>query len=233
MNIYLIPNLLAEDTSNYVPEIVKDTIKKLRYFLVEDERNARRYISSLKLGVQISEMFFFKLDKEISTEMVRNYFKQIPQNEDLGILSDAGCPGVADPGALAVEIAHQLGHKVIPLSGPSSILLALMASGLNGQRFAFQGYLPIDKNDRVKTIKQLELESSKKRQTQIFIETPYRNQALLSDLLTNCAPQTLLCIATLITSPLEFVVTKPVVEWRKLVPDIQKKETVFLILAKE
>jgi 16S rRNA (cytidine1402-2'-O)-methyltransferase len=232
MNIYLIPNLLAEETSSYIPEIVKDTIKKLRYFLVEDERNARRYISSLKLGVQISDMVFFKLDKDTTPEMVRHSLKQVPQDEDLGILSDAGCPGIADPGALAVEIAHQLGYKVKPLSGPSSIFLALMASGLNGQRFAFQGYLPIDKTDRAKTIKQLELESSKKQQTQIFIETPYRNQALLGDLVANCAPQTLLCVATLLTASNEFVVTKSIAEWKKSLPDIQKKETVFLILAK-
>ncbi|GAB4339195.1 MAG: SAM-dependent methyltransferase [Flammeovirgaceae bacterium] len=231
MNIYLIPNFLAENTPSYIPEIVKDTIKKLKYFFVEDERNARRYISSLKLGLTISDMFFFRLDKDTTPEMVRNTFQQIPQNAEIGILSDAGCPGIADPCAVAVGVAHQSGYKVIPLPGPSSILLALMASGLNGQKFAFQGYLPIEKNERIKAIRQLEIESSKKQQTQIFIETPYRNQSLLHDLVSNCMPQTLLCIATLITSPSEFLVTKPVNEWKKALPDIQKKETVFLMLA--
>ena len=227
--LYLIPTILAPDTTEFVlsPQI-KDTIKATDYYFVENIRTARRFISELKVGKVIDELYFFEVDKDTNIEQIRKYFKQIPQNQHIGVISEAGCPGVADPGAIAVKVAHQLGIKVIPLVGPSSILLALMASGFSGQSFVFHGYLPIDKIERAKKIKVLEIES-RKQQTQIFMETPFRNDSFLEDLLNTCQSDTLLCIACNITAPDELIQTKTVNQWKTKKPDLHKKPTIFLI----
>lgn len=206
--LYLIPTILASETLESVlsPQI-KEVIKTTDYYFVENIRTARRFISELKVGKIIDELHFFEVDKDTNIEQIRKYFKQIPQNQAIGVISEAGCPGVADPGAVAVKVAHQLGIKVIPLVGPSSILLALMGSGFSGQSFVFHGYLPIDKIERAKKIKILETDS-RKQQTQIFMETPFRNDSFLEDLLNTCQPDTLLCIACNITAPDELIQTK-------------------------
>lgn len=229
VSLFLIPTPLAEPTHDKVlsPQI-RAVIGQTDYYFVENLRTARRFISSLKTGRVIDELHFFLLDKDTLEAEVRNYFKQIPENQDVGIVSEAGCPGVADPGAVAVKIAHQLGIQVIPLVGPSSILLALMASGFSGQSFAFHGYLPIDKNAKVQRIKQLEREAAK-GQTQIFMETPYRNNQLLEDILANSQPNTLLCIACNLTAEDELVRTRTVTDWKKQKPDLHKKPTIFLM----
>ncbi len=227
--LYLIPTILAPDTAESVlsPQI-KSIIKTTDYYFVENVRTARRFISELKLGKVIDELHFFEVDKDTNIEQIRKYFKQIPQNQNIGLISEAGCPGVADPGAVAVKVAHQLGIKVIPLVGPSSILLALMSSGFSGQSFVFHGYLPIDKIERAKKIKILENES-RKQQTQIFMETPFRNDSFLEDLLNTCQPDTLLCIACNITAPDELIQTKTVNQWKSKTPDLHKKPTIFLM----
>ncbi|MES2519688.1 MAG: SAM-dependent methyltransferase [Bacteroidota bacterium] len=227
--LYLIPTVLAPETAETVlsPQI-KEVIQNTDYYFVENVRTARRFISELKLGKVINELHFFEVDKDTTIEQVRKYFKQIPPKQPIGVISEAGCPGVADPGAVAVKVAHQLGMKVIPLVGPSSILLALMASGFSGQSFVFHGYLPIDKIERAKKIKALENEA-KKQQTQIFMETPFRNDSFLEDLLNSCQPDTLLCIACNITAPDEVIQTKTVNQWKSQKPSLHKKPTIFLI----
>ncbi|MBP6411186.1 MAG: SAM-dependent methyltransferase [Pseudarcicella sp.] len=227
--LYLIPTFLAPNTLDKVlaPQI-KNVVSETQYFLVENIRTARRFISELKTGKTIDELSFFLLDKDTSLQTVKSYFKTIPTGKNIGVISEAGCPGVADPGALAVEVAHRLGMKVIPLVGPSSILLGLMASGFSGQSFVFHGYLPIDKAERTKKIKTLETDS-RKGQTQIFMETPFRNNQLLADIFANCQGATKLCIATDITDTNEFVQTKTIGEWVKATPDLHKRPTMFFM----
>jgi 16S rRNA (cytidine1402-2'-O)-methyltransferase len=227
--LYLIPTILAPETSeNVLPTQIKNAITQTDYYFVENIRTARRFISDLKTGKIIDNLHFFELTKDTSISDVRKYFDAVPRGQNIGIMSEAGCPGVADPGALAVKVAHQLGVKVMPLVGPSSILLALMASGFSGQSFVFHGYLPIDKIERSKKIKALENES-KKEQTQIFMETPFRNNSFLEDLLNTCQPTTLLCIACNVTGSDEMIQTKSVADWKNKKPDLHKKPTMFLI----
>jgi 16S rRNA (cytidine1402-2'-O)-methyltransferase len=227
--LYLIPTILAPETSeNVLPTQIKNAITQTDYYFVENIRTARRFISDLKTGKIIDNLHFFELTKDTSISDVRKYFDAVPRGQNIGIMSEAGCPGVADPGALAVKVAHQLGVKVMPLVGPSSILLALMASGFSGQSFVFHGYLPIDKIERSKKIKALENES-KKEQTQIFMETPFRNNSFLEDLLNTCQPTTLLCIASNVTGSDEMIQTKSVADWKNKKPDLHKKPTMFLI----
>ena len=177
-------------------------------------------------------MNFFEVDKDTNIEQIRKYFKQIPQNQPIGVISEAGCPGVADPGAKLAELAHAKGIKVAPLVGPSSILLSLMASGFNGQRFTFLGYIPADKAARIQRLKEIEKNSNKYHETQIFIETPYRNQHLLEDILAHCNATTKLCIACNISLEDEFIVSKSLVAWKSSeLPNLHKKPTVFLLLA--
>jgi 16S rRNA (cytidine1402-2'-O)-methyltransferase len=227
--LYLIPTILAPDTSDSVlsPQI-KEVISETDHFFVENLRTSRRFISELKLGKIIENLNFYEVDKDTSSEKILGYFKEIPTGKSIGVISEAGCPGVADPGAIAVKIAHQLGIKVVPLVGPSSILLGLMASGFSGQSFVFHGYLPIDKKDKIQKIKQLEVDSMK-NQTQIFMETPFRNNQLLEDLLNVCQPNTNLCIASNVTSKEEFIQTKKISDWKKQKPDLHKIPTMFLI----
>jgi 16S rRNA (cytidine1402-2'-O)-methyltransferase len=205
-----------------------EVVQHLNTFFVEDIRTARRFISSLKLGKVIDELTFYELNKDTPQEQTLAQLKKL--NADAGIISEAGCPGIADPGAVAVGFAHQLGYQVKPLVGPSSILLALMSSGFNGQSFTFHGYLPIDKAAKIKVLKNLEQTAKTKNQTQIFMETPYRNNQLLEDALQNLHPETSLCIAANITAEDELIKTLPVREWKKQKPDLHKKPTIFLLL---
>ncbi|SIS52058.1 SAM-dependent methyltransferase [Belliella pelovolcani] len=230
--LYLIPSILAADTSLTImsPQI-KEVVKNTKYYLVEELRTARRYISSLKLGLVIEDLHFEILNKKTRTAQLQQLMQPILNGEDMGIISEAGCPGIADPGAVAVAWAHEKGIQVVPLSGPSSMFLALMGSGFNGQSFAFHGYLPIDKKDRAQAIKNLEAESIKMNRTQIFMETPFRNNQVLEDLKTQLHPNTKLCIAKNLTASDEVIVTKTIQDWKKSKIDLHKIPTVFIIYA--
>ncbi|MBO0938394.1 SAM-dependent methyltransferase [Fibrella sp. HMF5335] len=229
--LYLIPTPLAPDTNaDVLPAPISAVVARVDCFFVEEVRTARRFISSLRTGRVIDETQFFDLHKDTPEADTRRQLTELwKQDRDAGVLSEAGCPGVADPGAVAVRLAHQLGFRVEPLVGPSSILLALMASGMSGQSFVFHGYLPIDRTDRSRVLKQLEADAGRKQQTQIFMETPYRNNALLADLLASAQPDTRLCIACQVTAPDALIQTKTVREWRGQLPDLHKKPTIFLL----
>ncbi len=232
MTLFLIPTYLADGTAEQVlPPVIRDVITTTDVFFVENVRTARRFISSLKTSRIIDDTLFYDLDKNTPEADTRRQLADLlAQNRNAGVMSEAGCPGVADPGAVAVKIAHQLGIRVEPLVGPSSILLALMASGLNGQSFVFHGYLPIDRPDRIKRLQQLDNEAKTKRQTQLFIETPYRNNPLLADMLATCAPDTRLCIAANVTAPDALIQTRTIADWKNHKPDLHKIPTVFLLL---
>jgi len=228
--LYLIPTVIAPDTHEQtLPAAVQAKFAQLKYFLVENVRTARRFLSTLDAGIVIDHLQFEVLNKRTSPEELQRMFIPLLQGHDVGVMSEAGCPGVADPGALAVAHAHQHGFQVSPLVGPSSILLALMASGFSGQSFVFHGYLPIDKQQRVKTVRKLEKSALEQQQTQIFMETPYRNHQLLDVILRTCHHQTRLCIARELTGPQEMVLTKSMSEWKSQKPDLHKIPTVFLI----
>lgn len=230
--LYLIPTILADDTAEQVisPQ-VKDTVRRLTYFIVENLRTARRYVKSICPELVIEQLNFVQVDKDATPAQVQASLKPLlEQGIDAGIISEAGCPGIADPGAEVAKYAHQKDLRVVPFAGPSAILLSLMASGFNGQRFAFHGYLPIEKGPRLHTIRNLEKEMQQRDQTQIFMETPYRNNKLLEDLLQTLSGGTRLCIAANITSPEhEFIQTKTIAEWKGRLPDIHKQPAVFLI----
>jgi 16S rRNA (cytidine1402-2'-O)-methyltransferase len=228
--LYLIPTVLAEGTSAQVlsPQIM-EAVARAQVFFVENVRTARRFISSLRLGKVIDELTFFELTKDTPEADTYQQLRELPPGTVAGVISEAGCPGVADPGAVAVGLAHQLGYRVVPLVGPSSILLALMASGMNGQSFAFHGYLPIDKVLRRKAIQQLEREAAQWQQTQLFMETPFRNNQLLEAVLEACQPDTRLCLACNLTAPDELVRTLPIRTWRQQKPDLHKKPTIFIL----
>ncbi|CAN5335710.1 SAM-dependent methyltransferase [soil metagenome] len=230
--LYLIPTLLAEDTTQQVlPPHIQTVIEKTDAYFVENVRSARRFITGLKTSRIIDETTFFELDKDTPPADTRKQIQELMERKrSAGVLSEAGCPGVADPGSVVVGMAHTLGWKVEPLVGPSSILLALMASGMSGQSFVFHGYLPIDRQDRSRAIRFLEKEAQGRLQTQIFMETPYRNDALFADILANCQPNTRLCVACNLTAPDAFVRTLSIREWKSQVPDLRKKPTVFLLL---
>ena len=228
--LYLIPTPIAENTHEKIMTPGNaGVIKKLDYFLVENLRTARRFISSLKLGRVIEELHFDLLDKNTEQKMVRKLCEPLIAGKDVGVMSEAGCPGIADPGNLAVSFAHQHNIKVIPLIGPSAIFMALMASGFSGQSFFFHGYLPIEKQSRIKAIKSLEKESANKKQTQIFMETPFRNDSLLTDILNTCQSHTQLCIAKDINGTDEMIKTLSIKDWKKSRPSLHKIPTVFLI----
>lgn len=228
--VFLIPSVLHEGATQTIPTYVIDALKQCKVFFVENERTARRFLKSMWKEMVIDDYKWVTIHK--AEPQVKNQFSQmLKTNTNIGIISEAGCPGVADPGQILVAVAHDLGATVIPLTGPSSILLALMASGLNGQQFQFTGYLPIDNVERGKALKNLESESTKKNCTQIFIETPYRNNQLLETICRTCQPATMLCIATNLTSPEEVIKTKSIKDWKKHLPDLHKKPTVFLLLA--
>jgi 16S rRNA (cytidine1402-2'-O)-methyltransferase len=228
--LYLIPNVLVLETGqDIMAPLVKNVIAATSHYLVEDFRTARRYISSLKLGVNLEELHLEKLDKKTPEQQLKKLLAPLLNGHDVGIISEAGCPGIADPGANAVALAHKLGIRVVPLPGPSAMFLALMGSGFNGQSFTFNGYLPIDRKDRVQAIKELEAKSIRENTTQMFMETPFRNNRMLEDLLANLSSTTLLCIASNITGTDELIQTKKVADWRKKYPDLHKIPAVFLI----
>ncbi len=228
--VYLIPTVLAEGITEPLPAYILEAVKKCTVLFVENERTARRYLKALSKEIVIDAFEWFNMTKgDAETESV---FKQKLRDEKtVGIISEAGCPGVADPGQKLVLIAQQSNTVVRPLVGPSSILLALMASGMNGQAFQFVGYLPIDIAERVKKIKILENESRQKGCTQIFIETPYRNNQLIETITKTCQPSTLFCIAVDLTAPQEWIKTLLINDWKKALPDIHKRPAIFLLSA--
>jgi 16S rRNA (cytidine1402-2'-O)-methyltransferase len=229
--VYLIPSLLAEEGFDAIPPYIIKAIKNCRVFFVENERTTRRYFKQLwKACLPGQEMVIDEYEWHVISNNAAVIFKQkIKEGKTIGIISEAGCPGVADPGQLLIAIAQEMNVEVRPLVGPNSILLALMASGMNGQQFRFVGYLPIDNHERIKAIKDLEAESVNKNCTQIFIETPYRNNQLIEALLKNCSTSTRLCIAVDITGKNEWIKTKAIAEWRKNIPGIHKRPAIFLL----
>ena len=229
--LYLVPLHLADATAlKITTEFNKELIHSLTYIIAENARTARRFMREVNYPAPLETVTVFELDKDNPTLNLSTFIKPLLEGKNVGLMSEAGCPGVADPGAEVVALAHKNGIKVVPLVGPSSLLLALMASGLNGQKFCFHGYIPVDKAERGKTIKKLEAESRNNNQTQLFIETPYRNNPMVESLLSNLSPNTKLCIAQNITSETESIVTKTVAEWKKSVPVLEKVPIVFLFL---
>ncbi len=231
--LYLIPVPLADEVAgkSFTPYLV-DTINQIKEYIVENEKTARRFLKEAGLKTPQSELLIHDYGKHKRGESTNDFFKGLLAGTDVGLMSEAGCPGVADPGAEIVEKAHKLNIKVVPLVGPSSILLAIMASGFNGQSFTFNGYLPIDKVQRSKKIKELEGIAIRNNQTQLFIETPFRNNSLLDDILKTANAQTRLCIACDLTAATEFVQTKTIAAWQKNVPDLHKRPTIFLMFHK-
>lgn len=228
--VYLIPSFIDEDNLHTIPAYVTDAVKECNCFFVENERSARRYLKQLWKEMVIDNYEWHTIHK--AEDNVKDAFKKaLQRGMTIGIISEAGCPGVADPGQILVDAAQEMGAAVKPFVGPSSILLALMASGMNGQCFQFVGYLPIDVAERTKAIKELENESAKKQCTQIFIETPYRNNLLTETLCKTLKPSTRLCIAESITGNHEFIKTKTIAAWKNGLPDIHKRPSIFLILA--
>lgn len=229
--LYLVPNILAEgDWQTVLPAQIQTVLTNTRYFIVENIRTTRRFMKQVNRDINIDECTFFEINKRTNASDIPGFLKPLAEGNDIAVISEAGCPGVADPGADVVKVAHKKGIKVVPLVGPSSILLALMASGLNGQNFAFKGYLPVKPQERVKAINELEKQIKHAKQTQIFIETPYRNNQLVTDILKTCAPFISLCIAANITGEKEFIQTKSIQDWKKSgVPDLHKQPVIFLI----
>lgn len=229
-SLFLIPVMLGETSVERVlPTYNKDIIIEIKYFIVENIRSARRFLKKVDSNIIIDDLTFYELNKHTRSEQIESYLDPLSKGFSIGIISEAGCPAVADPGSDIVAIAQKKNYKVVPLVGPSSILLSLMASGFNGQSFAFQGYLPVDSSDRIKKIKQLEHFIHHDHQTQIFIETPYRNQKLVEDIIKNCAPSSKLCIAMNITCENEYIKTLPVKQWSKQLPDMAKQLCIFLL----
>lgn len=228
--LYLLPTTLGENAPlEVLPVSVKQMVERLDHFIVENEKTARRAIKKLVPEKPQPSLKLNLLNKHTNPAELSGFLEPCKEGFDIGLLSEAGCPGVADPGAEVVKIAHREGIKVVPLVGPSSILLAMMASGMNGQNFAFNGYLPIDKAARKSEIKNLERLSVEKDQAQIFIETPYRNNKMLEDLFQQLQPSTRLCIACDITLDSEYIVTKTISEWSKTKVDLHKRPTIFII----
>ncbi|MDR0422820.1 MAG: SAM-dependent methyltransferase [Proteiniphilum sp.] len=228
--LYLIPVTLGDTpTEQVIPPYNIRVASRLKYFIVENVRSARRFLKKCNPETDIDAITFCELNKHTDKSRIADYLSPLKAGESIGILSEAGCPAVADPGAAAVAIAQQEGYRVVPLAGPSSMLMAIMASGFNGQSFTFHGYLPVDADERAKKLKQLEAKAYADDQTQIFIETPYRNMKLAEEILQHCKPQTRLCIAVNISCDDESVVTRSMKAWKNRLPDMHKKPAVFLI----
>ncbi len=231
--LYLIPVTLGEDNITQVlpPDVVK-VAQRLDNFVVESEKSARHFLSTIKTIRPVRELNLNLLNEHTEQKDVNALLAPLLAGKDVGLMSDAGCPGVADPGAKLVELAHQKGIRVIPFVGPSSILLSLMASGFNGQQFTFLGYLPVDKTQRNQKLKEIEKRSLTNKETQIFIETPYRNQHMLEAIMSVCQPNTKLCIACDVSLTTELISSKTIASWRKSpLPDLHKRPTIFLLLA--
>lgn len=228
--LYLIPNTLGQSNiDNVLPSYNISVAKNLRHFIVENVRSTRRFLKMLDRDIVIDDLSFYELNRHTPPDRIAELLLPIYEGHSMGIISEAGCPAIADPGADVVAIAQRKNIRVVPLVGASSIILSLMASGFNGQSFAFVGYLPIDKKARIQRLKQLESRASSERQTQIFIETPYRNNQLVQDMVATLKPDTLLCIASELTADTESVKTLPIAEWAKQQIDINKRNTIFLI----
>ena len=228
--LYLIPNLLGDTPVEQVlPAYNHEIIMGIRHFIVEDVRTARRFLKLVDRSIDIDQLTFYTLNKHTNPEEVASMLRPLEEGSPMGVISEAGCPAVADPGADVVAIAQRKGLQVIPLVGPSSIILAVMGSGFNGQSFAFNGYLPIEPEERIKTLKKLEQRAYTENQTQLFIETPYRNSKMMADILKACRPQTHLCIAAGLTTKDEYIKTRTVKEWIGHLPQLEKIPCIFLI----
>jgi len=231
--LYLIPCTLGDTPAEQVlPQHVINIARSLQHYVVEQARTSRQFLSALKHQQPIQSLHFALLNEHTEARELPALLAPLLAGHDVGLISEAGCPGIADPGAELVDLAHRKGIRVVPLVGPSSILMALMASGMNGQCFAFHGYLPKEEPERNKAISRLETESAQRYQTQLFIETPYRNEKLFTALLTQCRPQTLLCVATDISLPSEQIQTRTIAQWKtQPVPQLNKRPSLFLLLA--
>ncbi|MCD8556611.1 MAG: SAM-dependent methyltransferase [Bacteroides graminisolvens] len=228
--LYLLPVTLGDTELNTVlPAYNIEIIQGIKHFIVEDVRSARRFLKKVDREFDIDSLSFYPLNKHTSAEDISGYLEPLLAGQSMGVISEAGCPAVADPGADVVAIAQRKNLKVVPLVGPSSIILSVMGSGFNGQSFAFHGYLPIEPGERVKRIKQLEQRIYSENQTQLFIETPYRNHKMVDDLLQNCRPQTKLCIAANLTCEGEYIKTRAISEWKGKIPDLSKIPCIFLL----
>ena len=227
-NLYLIPTVLAENATQTIPAYIKDIIIDTDFYIVENFKTARRFIKSIYKEKNIDECIFLEMDKHKNYQFDDNFLTEIFNGKNIGLMSEAGVPCIADPGNKVVEIAHEMEIKVVPLVGPSSILLALMASGFNGQQFSFNGYLPIDSAERKNKLLQMEA-AGKKGTTQLFMDTPYRNQRLLEEIIQFCKFDTMLCIACNITAKDEYIKTLPLAEWKKRKPDLNKKPAIFIL----
>ena len=228
--LYLIPTSLGDtDFDKILPANNTVIVSAIKHFIVEDVRTARRFLKKANPAINIDELTFYTLNQHTSPEAISDFLKPLYDGYDVGVISEAGCPAIADPGADVVAIAQRCGFKVVPLVGPSSILLALMASGFNGQSFAFVGYLPIQPADRAKALKRLESRVYTESQSQLFIETPYRNMKMLDEIIATCQPNTKLCIAVDITLDSEFIQTKSLKDWKKQLPDLNKRPCIFIL----
>jgi len=230
--LFLIPNTLGEtNLSGVIPSEVIVLTKNIKVFATENTRNTRRFLKKIDKSINIDELTFLELNEHSQQKDVENILAYLEKN-DVGIISEAGCPGIADPGAELVALAHQHNYQVVPLVGPSSILLSLIASGFNGQNFSFNGYLPIKGSERTHALKNYERQSMQEDRTQIFIETPYRNQKLFEEIIQTLNPKTLLSIACNITTENEYIRTMSIQEWKKQKPQIHKQPAIFLIYTK-
>ena len=228
--VYLIPCMLAEDVLETIPAYVLDAIKKCQVIFAENERTARRFLKGLDKNIVIDNYEWFAIHKAEEEQLI-NFKLKVKENKNIAIISEAGCPGIADPGQTLIAAAQEMHCTIKPLVGPSSILLALMACGMNGQQFEFTGYLPIDNLARSKKIKELENASAKNNSTKIFIETPYRNNQLFESLIQNCNATTKLCIAVNITATNESILTQPISVWKNKKPELHKQPAIFLLYA--
>ncbi len=228
--IYLIPTTLGtENPYQVLPSNIKPLVQSIKYYFVENARSARRFLKKIDQDIVIDDLTFLEINKRTRHDDMVEFIENVAGSNDMGVISEAGCPGVADPGAEVVKTAHQKGLQVIPLVGPSSILLSLMASGLNGQNFSFDGYIPIKHPGRGKTLKFMEQNAMKRGQTHIFIETPYRNNSLMTDLVRSLDTRTRLCVACDLTLETEYIKTQTIGEWKKDLPDLHKRPAIFLI----
>ena len=227
--IYMLPMTLGDSSIDLViPKEVQKKLLSIKVFVVENIKTTRRYLKKIDKAVDINELTFFELNKHTKETELEHFLTPALEGEDIGVISEAGCPGIADPGSEIVKRAHQKNIQVVPLVGPSSILMALIASGMNGQQFTFNGYLPFDKKERIKKLKDME-RLAQRNHTQLFMETPFRNDSLLQDVLQHCSGNLKLCIATDISLETEFIVTKPLKEWKKNLPNLKKRPTIFVL----
>lgn len=231
--LYMIPCYFDEsqDPIQIIPPVVQSAILDCKYFIVEEKRTARRYLRKSGYQGSLDDEVFFELNKHTNKDHLSSFLDRCMQGENAGMISEAGCPGVADPGAEIARIAHKRNIQVVPLPGPSSILMALMASGMNGQQFCFNGYIPVDKTERIKKIREMERTSREHRRSEIFMDTPFRNNHLFEDILQTCSASTLLCVACDITLPSELIITRSIESWKRIPMDIHKRLAIFILFA--